>query len=198
MPSPSTLKQALIASAINRFGSVEAGRRIFDSIRLSKVVYKLPSEFTIFQVLLKRLKKARFKEGFDSTFGMREYVIYKDPLSIMIKVSHEVMDDVSETFLHIRYLGTSDSICRCTKIERIENIGEYVGKPLESEDDLKRQVIVYLLSDFTQKADFDKVDAYKRVKLTDEDIRLVPYIFPIRVVRRGRNHTTYRMSNLVS
>ena len=58
--APSTIKLAIVSTAIRVSGRVEEGKRIFDYIRDAKVGIKLPEAIAINSVFIKRLKK---KEG---------------------------------------------------------------------------------------------------------------------------------------
>ena len=127
VPSPSTIKLALVASAINRDGNVETGKMLFEKIRDSAVTVELPEKLIAFKAFMKRLKQKRrgkevtiktsfgeLVERFESTFGIREYIIYNSPLSIYIKISDESSaQEIMRYFKAIQYFGSSDSICTC-------------------------------------------------------------------------------------
>ena len=190
-PSPSTIKLAIVASAINRTGNIETGRILFEKIRTSEVLMELPEKISIFKVFLKRLKKKRQEQAFEPTFGIREYAIYNGPLKIYLNVPKGTLEAIIEALRNIQFLGTSDSICTCTHIAKVAQPPAKCAKPHSTTKD-KTNGIIFLLTDFTNKATFDAVNPYAKKKLRkNEDIILRPYIFPIKVIKKDKNCTVY-------
>jgi len=191
-PSPSTIKLAIVASAINRTGNINAGKTLFEKIRTSEVLMELPEKISIFKVFLKRLKKKRQEQAFESTFGIREYVIYNGPLKIYLNVPESSSEAIIEALRNIQFLGTSDSICTCTHTAKVAQPPAKCAKPHSTTEQEKTNGIIFLLTDFTNKATFDAANPYTKKKLRkDEDIISKPYIFPIKVIKKDKNCTVY-------
>jgi len=56
LPAPSTIKLAIVATAIINTGNVEYGAKIFDSVKNSEIKIGLPKNIAVSNVLIKRLK----------------------------------------------------------------------------------------------------------------------------------------------
>lgn len=192
-PSPSTVKLALVASTINRTGNVEKGGKLFEKIRTSSVTIELPDKIVFFKAFMKRLKKKRLGEGFERTFGIREYILYDGNLGIYLEAQKENIEEISQAFRNIQYFGTSDSICLCLETAITEPTLEQCIKPCnENKEALQENGIVFLLSDFTDTATFEDVNPFSGKKMKKGSIVLKPYLFPMRVVKRDRNCTIYQ------
>lgn len=203
-PSPSTIKLAVIATAINRTGNIEKGKILFQQIRDTAVTVKLPERIAFFKVFMKRLKKKRKEEQlktpfgiitkrFESTFGIREYILYEGFLTIYLNVSKDISEEVSQTLKKIQYLGTSDSTCFCFESGAMEPQLEHCIKPYNSREDVTlNNGIIFLLSDFTEKTTFEAINPFSSRKMKKEDITLKPYIFPLKVEKKDKNCTIYR------
>jgi CRISPR-associated Cas5-like protein len=203
-PSPSTIKLALIATAINRTGNIEKGKMLFQQIRDAVVTVELPQRIVFFKAFMKRLKKKRKEEQlktpfgivsarFESTFGIREYILYDGFLIIYLNVSKDISEEVSHTLKNIQYLGTSDSTCFCFESGIMEPQLEHCIKLYDSQKDTTlKDGIIFLLSDFTEKTTFEAINPFSSRKMKKEDLTLKPYIFPLKVEKKDKNCTIYR------
>ncbi len=189
VPSPSTIKLAMVGATINRTGDIEKGRRLFGKISNANIMIELPNKIVAFRTLMKRLKKRRQEEGFDNTFGIREYVIYDGTLGIHLNVSPEDLEEVSEALQRIQYFGTSDSICYCLEKTKTGPDQKQIIRPCLQEQTLRGTI--FLLSDFPEKITFDEVNPLSGKKMKKDSISLKPYLFPIRAVQKDRNCTIY-------
>jgi CRISPR-associated Cas5-like protein len=191
-PSPSTIKLAIVASAINRTGNIENGKALFEKIRISEVLMELPEKVSIFKVFLKRLKKKRQEQAFEPTFGIREYVIYNGPLKIYLNIPDDSSEAIINALKNIQFLGTSDSLCTCTSATQVEQPSSKCAKLHSTTKQEKTSGMIFLLTDFTSNATFNAVNPYTKKKLRkDRDIILKPYIFPIKVSKKDKNCTVY-------
>ncbi|MEM3075837.1 MAG: CRISPR-associated protein Cas5 [Candidatus Bilamarchaeaceae archaeon] len=204
VPSPSTIKLAIVATAINRTGNIEKGKKLFEQLKLANITTELPEKIVLFKAFMKRLKQKRkgkegkiqtpwgtLTESFESTFGIREYILYNGPITIFIEMPQETAEEVRDILRNIQYFGTSDSICTCLEsnfaepnISRCANPVKEKAKPTNG--------IVFLLSDFTEKATFESVNPFSEQKLKKGEITLKPYIFPIEIEKKDKNCTIYR------
>jgi CRISPR/Cas system-associated protein Cas5 (RAMP superfamily) len=192
VPSPSTFKLALVSALISQTGDIQKTRNFFNGIKTSEILFGLPEYLTIYKAFIKRLKKRRQERGFDRTFGIREYVTLSGPLTIYLNVLEKLKNEVFLALKNIRYIGSSDSICSCMKVyEDVEPQPQSLARPYETE---KTDGIIFQLRDFKEEATFDKVNRYSNKKLAlQRDIRIVPYILPLKVEKRGKNFITYKL-----
>jgi len=191
-PSPSTIKLALVSSTINRTGNVDKGKELFNHIRNAKVEVELPETFAVFKAFMKRLKKKRQGEGFERTFGIREYILYNGNLGIRIEINSNE-DQIYDAFKKIQYLGTSDSICSYVEGLNGTNPKRIVKQSsLNFSSDVKG--VIFLLSDFSENTTFDDINPFSGKKLKKENLTLKPYVFPISVMQKDKNCTVYKCS----
>ncbi len=187
-PSPSTIKLAIIATAIRSSGDVEEGRRLFEKIRTAEVTVELPHRIAAFKGFIKRLKAKRQERGFESTFGIREYIVYSDPLGIYIDVAEDVTEKVSRVLRRIQYLGTSDSLCTCLESGIADPPTERCIKPFKE----RGEGIIFLLTDFTEEVSFENINPYSGSRMREEKhLRRIPYLFPLRITKKESNYTIY-------
>jgi len=203
-PSPSTIKLAIIATAINRTGDIEKGKKLFRKLSTANVTIELPEKIVLFKAFMKRLKGKAIEEQittqfgtltkrFESTFGIREYIIYDEPLTIYIDTPQEDVDEISKVLKNIQYFGTSDSLCMCLESGISKPNLPRCIKPYNTQEKLLNENgIIFLLSDFTEKTTFESVDPFSGKKMKKEDLTLKPYLFPIQVVKKDKNCTIYK------
>lgn len=192
IPSPSTFKVALVSSLINQTNDLPKVKEFFERTKISKILFGLPEYVTIYRAFIRRLKKKRFESGFDRTFGIREYVIFSGPLTIHIDSPKDVKNEMIIAMKNVRYLGSSDSICTCDKLEENhEPLIETLARPYDGVE--QQNGIIFQLRDFTENVTFEKINRYGHERLRlEKDVKIVPYILPIKVEKRGRNFTTYK------
>jgi len=203
-PSPSTIKLAIIATAINRTGDIEKGKMLFQHIRDTAVTVELPERIVFFKAFMKRLKNKRkeeqlktpfgiITERFESTFGIREYILYDGFLIIYLNVLKNIAEEISKTLKNIQYFGTSDSICFCFESGTREPPLERCIKPCHRQEETTlKNGMIFLLSDFTEKTTFEAINPFSSKKMKKEDLTLKPYVFPIKVEKKDKNCTIYR------
>lgn len=177
---------------------------LFQQIRDAVVTVELPEKIAFFKAFMKRLKKKRkenqFKtsfgiitERFESTFGIREYILYDGFLTIYLNVSKDIAEEVSKTLKNIQYFGTSDSVCLCFESGAMEPPLERCIKPCNrQEETILKNGMVFLLSDFTEKTTFEAINPFSDKRMKKEDLTLKPYIFPIKIEKKDKNCTIYR------
>jgi CRISPR-associated Cas5-like protein len=191
-PSPSTIKLALVSATINRTGNVNKGKELFNNICNAKVEVELPETFAVFKAFMKRLKKKRQGEGFERTFGIREYILYNGNLGIRLEIDSNE-NQVSEALKKIQYFGTSDSICSYIEGLNETNPKHIVKSSLQNfNGDVKG--VIFLLSDFSENTTFDDINPFSGKKLKKENLTLKPYLFPIYAWQKDKSCTVYKCS----
>ncbi|MGD6932578.1 MAG: CRISPR-associated protein Cas5 [Candidatus Bathyarchaeia archaeon] len=191
-PSPSTIKLALVSSAINRTGNVNNGKELFNAICNAKVEVELPETFAVFKAFMKRLKKKRQGEGFERTFGIREYILYHGNLGVRLEIESNE-DQVSKALKQIQYFGTSDSIC--SYVGGLEETNpKHIVKSSSSNFNGDMKGVIFLLSDFGKGTTFDDINPFSGKKLKKENLTLTPYLFPIYAWQKDKCCTVYKCS----
>ncbi|MGQ9680611.1 MAG: CRISPR-associated protein Cas5 [Candidatus Bathyarchaeia archaeon] len=189
VPSPSTVKLALISETISRSGDVSKGKMLFEYLRDANVAIEIPSRIAAFKCFIKRLKQKRQGKGFDLTFGIREYLVYSDPLNILLEIPDHSLNDIEKSLKTISHFGTSDSLCTCIEIINREPLWDKCPKVYSAGD---KKGIIFLLTDFTNKVAFDNVNPYSGVRMIkDKHIITKPYLFPLHLLAKESNYTIF-------
>ncbi len=180
IPSPSTVKLALVNTAIRWNGDIEKGKEIFERIKTCRVCVIPPDRIVRFRVFLRRLKPPHSSRGpnapTEESTGVRDYFLFNGPLSIYIEVPQEHVDEISDLLLKIRYFGTSDSLCWCVEVKQEAPLESLCPKRL-SEISRVDYGIVTRLADLTPRSQFDGFNPFggtTRKAHLDENAYLIP------------------------
>jgi CRISPR-associated Cas5-like protein len=197
-PGPSAVKLALISTAISRSGKVSTGIQMFESLKDAKVTFKPPRRTAVYRCLIRRLKRERAGTRLERTFGIREYAHFEEPLTLYVDVPVKAVDDVSVALKQISYLGTSDSICTCIRSNLSEPDEKATARPMQDKDINMKSGIIFGMMDFGPSASFDSFSPYSESRVREgKEILRVPYLFPLKVVERGRNYAIYAFDPLI-
>ena len=191
IPSPATVKLALVDTAIRWSGSVETGRQVFDWLKTCKVHCVPPEKVIRFRVFLKRLKP---REGqlLEST-GIRDYFLLSDVLTIFLQVPADKAEEVKQLLLKVRRLGTSDSLCWCQNVAEVDGaelLCEFFARKLEElpesalQQGLTQGLIVARLSDLTDRSEFDGFNPFGG-NSQRANLEKAAYLLPLRMERYG-------------
>lgn len=191
IPSPATVKLALVDTAIRWTGNVGEGQRIFELVKTSRVCIIPPPKVARFRAFIKRLKPPHSSAGPGAptvgSTGVRDYFLLNGPLSVYIEVPVSNLDEVEKLLLRVRRLGTSDSLCWCIGVSREEPPQELCPK-------LFKQVagdqagLVVRLSDLTESSKFDGFNPFGG-KASEAKLDKQVYFLPLRVKRSGETWT---------
>lgn len=168
VPSPATIKLALVDTAIRWKGDVDYGRQVFEWLKTCPIYPVPPKRVVRFRVFLKRLKPPHHSAGagdhtVEST-GIRDYFLLEGPLTVFLYVPQSKSDEAKWLLRRLRKLGTSDSLCWCTEVSEGDpdegwkklfprNLGEV---SLEE----RQGWWVVRLSDLTDRSEFDHFNPY--------------------------------------
>lgn len=195
LPGPSTIKLAIVATAILQHGRVSEGELIFNLVKIAQVKFLLPEKIAVFKPLIKRLKAKKQAPGFEQTFGVRGYVFYSGPMHLFLGLSDASEQDfrkVVATISHLRRLGTSDSllIIRSIRLQAPEDSAAIV-EPIEEITENVNGGIIQRVKDILPNAKLEDVNPFVSTtgKQTAFSDRL--YILPLRVIKEGGNWALY-------
>ncbi len=166
LPSPSSIKLAVVATAIRTTGDVAEGKRVFYAVRDVEIRILPPKQIAINSVLIKRLKKKKNPtefESFERTFGVREYVFFPEDIKLFISCGDT--DSVVDYFNALRYVGSGDSIVYVKRVEFVEEPPKNAIKAITSEEFPKaigsfNHFIVYPVKDLSKLAKFEQINPY--------------------------------------
>jgi len=187
--APSTIKLALVATAIRVTGKVDEGKRVFKYVKDAKIGIKLPKLIVVNSVFIKRLKKKKDQPGFQQSFGVREYVHFSEDLEVYLGFEKTDVPKELVTYAQaIRYLGTSDSIVY-VKAKWINKEPVDAAFPLELSK-IPEGAMVYPVRDFVKKVTFEQINPYSSKKAGK------PYetkYYPILLSRRPKEGKNWKL-----
>lgn len=190
VPSPSAVRLALVDAAIQSSGSVDDGRGIFETVKAAPLHLAPPRQVCVVRAFTKRLKPGKTGELVEST-GIREYCHPDGPLEIYIQPEDET-ERVAELFRHLRRLGTTDSLARCSA-EMVEAPPQELAcHPVDGLpghlDNFDRRMVVSL-HDLPPDTGFEAVNPYTRGRKVN--YRQQFWVLPLVQRQRGENWTLY-------
>lgn len=196
LPGPSTIKLAIVATAIATNGDKSYGERIFEIVKNAEIKIDMPKSVALSTVLIKRLKKKKDKIELETTFGIRGYVHYPAPFTIYIKVAGNKESEVKNLLRRIRCFGTSDSIVYCKSIE-YEEPSEGCIEPVKSLGRDERNVLIVPAKDLNPdpKIKFEHVNPYDSSKPPKNKDVFIKKFYPIPISghKQGKNWITYEI-----
>jgi len=195
LPSPASLRLALVDAAIQQTGSVDYGRQVFEWVKTAPLFILPPQQVSVLKFFIRRLKKPKATgASFVQSTGVREYCHLNGPLEAYLKVPQS--QEVASAFSWLRRLGTSDSLLSATVRETGEPPLELCWKKLADQDlpingvNYERRLVV-ALTELRPEVDFDDVNPYsegrQRRPFTQDS-----YLLPLVLDRRGENWVLYR------
>lgn len=202
VPSPSAVRLALVDAAIQSSGSVDDGRRIFETVKAAPLRLVPPRQVCVVRAFTKRLKpeqpktkearqRGQEKRLVEST-GIREYCHPEGPLEIYIQ-SEDETERVAELFRSLRRLGTTDSLARCSADIGQGPPEELICRPVDGLpghlDNFDRRMVVSLL-DLPPDVSFDAVNPYSPGQRGFK-YRQQFWVLPLVQRQRGENWTLY-------
>jgi len=198
VPSPATIKLALVDAAIRWNGDVDYGRQVFDWLKTCPVHPVPPERVVRFRVFLKRLKP-REQRLLEST-GIRDYFLLDGPLAVFLQLPPGKADEAKDLLYKLRKLGTSDSLCWCREV--VENdspdpslcpqlLLNVQGRAVSSGP--AQRFMVVRLSDLTERSQFEGFNPF-RGRTTRAHLDKQIYLLPLTPVRYGETWTLLRRS----
>lgn len=195
IPSPSSIKLALVDVAIKCSGSIDYGIEIFDVIKNVKIEIEPPDMVSVLKFFIKRLKPSKSKNvGFEESFGIREYCHFLGPLKIYFYLPSSRQNEIIGLLQKLRRLGTTDSLlsCQAHLIETQPNVSLTCKLLNEIKPDslnLKGRPVV-VLNELREEAEFTQVNPYAKGKKGTPFV-LKTYILPLVEKKKGENFVLY-------
>lgn len=195
LPGPSTIKLAIVATAIETNGDKSYGEKIFEIVKNAEIKIYLPKSVALSNVLIKRLKKKKDKMELERTFGIRGYVHYsEEPFRIYIKIEENKEDEVKNLLRRVRSFGTSDSLVYCMDVKEEEPPANCI-EPKNTLEKAQRNVLLVPVKDLNpdKEINFDDVNPYVKSSRGKDVFVKKFYLLPISRQIQGRNWIVYEI-----
>lgn len=191
LPGPSTIKLAIVATAIETTGNVHYGKEVFELVKDAAIAINIPKAIGISNVLLRRLKKAKYQKKLERTFGVRGYVHFSGPIIIYLSVKDK--EKVKNLMKKVRRLGTSDSLVWCKKISEEKPTKDAIVPAETLEGKKEGNILIIPVKDLSPESRFEDVNPYSTKKKKGV---LIPKIYPIPISNQiqGKNWIVYKFA----
>lgn len=194
IPSPSSIKLALVDSAIKFSGSVSYGIDIFNLIKSIRIEIEPPDKVSVLKYFIKRLKPSKLKDAsFEESFGIREYCHFITPLKIYFEFPNR-QSEILELLNRLRRLGTSDSLLSC-KTSLIEAQPDF-SVTCKVLNEIKPELLnlkgrpIVTLNELREDAEFIQVNAYAAGRKGNPFVSKT-FILPLIEKKKGENFVLY-------
>jgi CRISPR-associated Cas5-like protein len=195
LPGPSTIKLAIVSTAIEIKRSIEYGKRVFEIVKNAEIKIALLKKIAQTNVFIKRLKKKKGKSGLETTFGIRGYVQYPDKISIYLNIPENKEEEIKTILENIRRFGTSDSLVWCNSVVE-EDPSKNAISPVENiGKENSRNVLIIPVKDIHPKAEFDDINVFNKKKSKKDPLLRKFYPIPIYSQTQGKNWTIYEFQS---
>lgn len=207
IPTPYTIKMALLDAAIRVYGKTQAVDW-FPQIRDLSVSIRLPARITVINTFIKILRPhkggAKDTTGtglvgpMGSTIAYREFVQFVEPIAIALEDLTRKREPLPSQMLlpQIHYFGKRGGFVQITGLAKQDELSEnFTHLTKDTETSFALMGTMQLLDDCGPKMTFEHVDVYsnKPVAINKPNGRLLrPIILPYRVTRSSRGYTLYQ------
>jgi hypothetical protein len=195
LPSPAAIRLALVDATIRHTGSVQAGRELFELVKTARLEVEPSEHLAVMKFFIKRLKPEKPTKGkrasvLEST-GIREYCLPDDPIVVWLETDEA--DRISQAFMWLRRLGTTDSLAHCKVDQGSPDLSlcwkPANGLPLQTINFAQRAV--FTLHEIKPDAKFEQIDPFANVR-RGEPFEKRLFILPLVRERVGENWVIYR------
>lgn len=200
IPSPSSVKLALVDAAIKFSGSVNYGVEIFNLIKTVKIEIEPPDKVSVLKFFIKRLKPSKTKSvGFEESFGIREYCHFIGLLKIYFEIPDR-QSEIIELLQRLRRLGTSDSLlnCEAALIEAEPDLSvtcKLLNEIKPESLNLKGRPVV-TLNELRGDAEFIQVNAFAGGRKGNPFVSKT-FILPLIEKKKGENFVLYEKARFL-
>ncbi len=198
VPSPLTVKMALIAAFLREGRRSDAGR-VVRNLPHIEVRIRPPSGAIVFKAFMRYVrvpaipKKGQKIERDGVTGGyygvsphVREYALWSDQLSIFVKIPQRLRVLIEEGLRKIPYLGAKDSLVTCTNVAKEKPPEEGCVMKLTPDDIAKIEGFVVRLADFNPERPIQDVLKVLPAQRDDKDYEQELYSVPGKLQTHGK------------
>ncbi len=224
-PTPYAIKMALLDTALRSRG-LEEGERLFPFLRDLTIAIALPDDLMVmkgfskirrpveskdskkpdetreaFESRLSEKQAERLERGqypLYSTIAYREYVYYRDPLTLAFALSDnaEQQEQLSYLLPRINYLGKRGGFVQLlTAPERIEELRpeQFVALTAAEPRAFYRTGTLQVLDDCASSLSFQQANIYSAERITLSKERVLRHVvFPYRLWQSSRSYSWYK------
>lgn len=191
LPGPSTIKLAMVATAIEQSKNPNIGGKIFEIMKRAQLQIARPKKIALSNVLIRRLKKKKGEMGFERTFGIRGYVHLSDSLRVYAEIKENEKEEIKNLLRKVRQLGTSDSIVYCKSVSEEEPPKGCI-KPIKNLEKLEKNTLIIPVKDLNPDPKNKFEDLNKSKKKRSVFIKVF-YPIPISKQMQGKNWIVYEV-----
>lgn len=202
VPTPFTLKMALLNTVIQQAGLAE-GQRLWPMLRDTQFALDGPERIAVTNTFTKILKPMKGKpsqdmetgltRGMINTIGFREYVQWQGVVKIAAQpgTTSEILP-WQQWFTSLQYFGKRGGFVQAIDSAITETLPMTFTLLDQPADTFSLTGTLQLLDDCAEDLTFEQVDIYSGKNLrTGKDRLLRPIILPYRVTRSTRGYTLY-------
>lgn len=200
MPSPLTIKMAMIASLL-RSGQVDDARELAKYLHQIIVLISPADASLTFKAFLRYRSVPEVGKGgkldesgslYPSRPHTREYCLWSSNLEISVEVPVNLKDVCKNALSNIPYLGTKDSLVSCVSVQEIGKPDTQISKQ-PSASEIKSGVIWYL-ADFKSGIQLDLLDLIPTQR-KPEHYQMKPIITPMGTKHWGKSTLYFVLSS---
>lgn len=200
MPSPLTVKMAMIASLL-RSGKVTDARQLAKYLHQIIVLISPADASLTFKAFLRYRSVPEVGKGgqldesgslYPSRPHTREYCLWSSNLEISVEVPANLKDTCKNALSNIPYLGTKDSLVSCVSVQEIGKPDNLIGKQ-PSASEIKSGIIWYL-ADFKSGVQLDLLDLIPTQR-KPEHYQMKPIITPMGTKHWGKSTLYFVLSS---
>jgi len=203
VPSPYTIKMALVVSAI-RWQGVEFAQDIFEMIRDLRPVRIRPPEYAVVnrcflkyqkpkeEKLSKKKRRDNYESpiGYQATVGFREYVYLQGLLEIALPIANEEQGhNLVALALRVNYFGKRGSLMQFVSYDSLEDLPDGFTEVIRAS--AIGGGILQPLDDMAPDLTFDKVDVTSDTQMRSSDRPTAPTVLPYRIGRTSVGYAAY-------
>lgn len=194
LPGISTIKLAIVSTAIETTRNIEYGKEMFEIIKNNEIRISLPKKVAQTNVLIKRLKKKKGKSGLETTFGIRGYIHYPEKFNIYLNSPEDKLEQIEKILRNIRRFGTSDSLVWCSSVIRAEPSNTTISAVENLEKENNRNVLLIPVKDITPKADFEDINIYNKKRSKKDILSKKMFLVKLSKCSQGKNWMVYELA----
>lgn len=210
-PTPYALKMALLDVAIRCYG-VSEGERLFPFLRDLLIAVDLPLDLVVMkgfskirrplEIKDKKVKEEKEREAQEKkhwpmqpTIAYREYVTYRDPLTLAFtSTDEERLSAVLPVLLPmVNYVGKRGGFIQWLETAQVRDVPDFVELTATAQTAFHMKGILQILDDCGANLTFAQVNIYSNARVGLNKDRLLRHVvLPYRLRRSSRSYSWYQ------